>query len=153
LRPNQIFAVGGLPFPLITGARAEKIVDLVERHLLTPAGLRSLSFGDPRYHPRYRGGLRQRDASYHQGTAWPWLMGAFVVAWIAVKGRSPEKFQEARERFVRPLEAQMETMGLGHLFEIADGDPPHKPRGCPFQAWSLGELIRIKREILAPPNP
>ncbi len=163
LRPNQIFAVGGLPLALLDGERARRVVDAVERHLWTPAGLRSLAPGEPGYAARYEGGVRDRDASYHQGTVWPWLMGAFVDAWLRTRGadggRGKKRDQgddrdarrQARRRFLAPLLARLEIAGLGHLGEIADGDAPHAPRGCPFQAWSVGELLRLDRCILAEP--
>jgi predicted glycogen debranching enzyme len=150
VRPNQIFAVGGLPYPLVEGERARRIVDVVEKKLATPLGLRTLSPDDPRYAGRYEGGVRARDGAYHQGTVWPWLMGAFVEAWVRVRGESESARREARERFVAPLQAHLNDAGLDHVSEIADGDAPHAPRGCPFQAWSVGELLRIDRVILAP---
>jgi predicted glycogen debranching enzyme len=143
IRPNQILAVGGLPFPIVKGSAARKIVDLVERRLLTPMGLRTLDPDDPEYQPHYGGDSRQRDGAYHQGTAWPWLMGPFVDAWLKTRPNSSAAPEEARARFLGPLLSHLQTAGLGHVSEIADGDPPHSPRGCPFQAWSLGELIRI----------
>ena len=150
LRPNQVFAVGGLPFPLVEGERARRVVDAVEERLATPLGLRSLSPGDPSYVGRYEGGVRQRDGAYHRGTAWPFLAGAFVDAWVRVRGGGDAVKREARERFLAPLKAHLDEAGLGHVSEIADGDSPHTPRGCPFQAWSLGELIRLDRVLLAP---
>ena len=144
LRPNQIFSVGGLPFALLEGEAARAVVDTVESELVTPMGLRSLARFDREYRGRYEGGVEQRDGAYHQGTAWPWLTGAFVDAWLRVNGDDAAHRAQARARFVVPLEAQLETYGLGHLCEIADGDPPQTPRGCPFQAWSLGELIRMR---------
>ena len=154
LRPNQIFAVGGLPLQLLDGARAAHVVDVVEEKLWTPLGLRTLSPDDPAYQPRYHGDLRQRDAAYHQGTAWPWLAGPFVDAWLRVHGNTAESRRVARGRFVEPLVQHLSTAGLGHVSEIADGDPPHTPRGCPFQAWSLGELVRLVKVVLAdPPTP
>jgi len=149
LRPNQILAAGGLPFALLQGDAARKVVDLVETKLLTPLGLRTLSPDDPEYMPHYRGGPAQRDSAYHQGTAWPWLMGPFVDAWLRVRGGSMEAKSEARRRFLAPLQAHLATAGIGHVSELVDGAPPHAPGGCPFQAWSLGELIRIER-MLAP---
>jgi predicted glycogen debranching enzyme len=149
-RPNQIFAVGGLPFPILEGERARRVVDAVEASLATPLGLRSLSPSDPAYVGRYEGGPRERDRAYHQGTVWPFLAGAFVDAWVRVRGGTEEARREARRRFVEPLLAHLDQAGLGHVSEIADGDGPHTPRGCPFQAWSLGELLRIERVILAP---
>jgi predicted glycogen debranching enzyme len=150
MRPNQIFAVGGLPFPILEGERARKVVEAVEASLATPLGLRSLAPSDRAYVGRYEGGPRERDGAYHQGTVWPYLAGAFVDAWVRVRGGSEEVQREARQRFVEPLMAHLDEAGLGHVSEIADGDAPHIPRGCPFQAWSLGELLRIERVILKP---
>jgi predicted glycogen debranching enzyme len=144
IRPNQILAVGGLPFRLVDGARARGIVDLVERELLTPVGLRTLAPGDAAYVPVYEGCPRERDGAYLQGTVWPWLMGAFVDAWVAVRGGTPAVKRQARARFLAPLLAHLGEAGLGHVSEIFDAEPPHRPRGCPFQAWSLGELLRIE---------
>jgi predicted glycogen debranching enzyme len=149
-RPNQIYAVGGLPFPILEGERARQVVDAVEARLWTPLGLRSLAPDDPAYAGRYEGGPLQRDGSYHQGTVWPYLAGAFVDAWVRTRGGTEEAKAEARRRFVGPLLAHLDEAGLGHVSEIADGDPPHTPRGCPFQAWSVGELLRIDRVILGP---
>jgi predicted glycogen debranching enzyme len=150
IRPNQIFAVGGLPFPILEGERARRVVDAVEASLATPLGLRSLSPSDPAYVGRYEGGPLERDGAYHQGTVWPYLAGAFVDAWVRVRGGTEEARREARRRFVEPLIANLDEAGLGHVSEIADGDAPHTPRGCPFQAWSLGELLRIERVVLPP---
>jgi glycogen debranching enzyme len=148
-RPNQIFAFGGLPFAVLEGARARRVVDAVEARLLTPFGLRSLAPDEPGYTPRYQGGVRERDRAYHQGTVWPWLMGAFVEAWIRVRGATVEAKREARARFLEPLLVHLADAGLGHLPEIVDGDPPHMPGGCPFQAWSVGEALRLDRTVLA----
>jgi predicted glycogen debranching enzyme len=148
VRPNQILALGGLPHALLTGARARSVVDVVERELWTPLGLRSLAPGEPGYCARYEGGPEQRDAVYHQGTAWAWLLGPFVEAWLRVRGSSAAAKQEARARFVAPLLAHLGEAGLGHVSEIADAEPPFTPRGCPFQAWSLGELLRLEHEVL-----
>ncbi|MGD9906010.1 MAG: amylo-alpha-1,6-glucosidase [Vicinamibacterales bacterium] len=147
VRPNQIFAVGGLPQPLITGPRARAIVDLVERQLWTPLGLRTLPATAPGYVARYEGPPWARDAAYHQGTVWPWLLGAFVDAWLAVRGRTADARAEAGRRFVAPLRAHLHEAGIGHVSEIADADAPHTPRGCPWQAWSVGELLRLEALI------
>lgn len=152
LRPNQVFAVGGLPLNLLGKAQAWSVVDAVERELLTPVGLRSLSPREPGYRGRYEGGVRERDGAYHQGTVWPWLMGAFVEAWLRVRGSTSESRAEARERFLPGLMENLGRAGLGHVCEIADGDAPHTPRGCPFQAWSLGELLRLTRVVLPGPR-
>jgi predicted glycogen debranching enzyme len=147
-RPNQILAVGGLPYALLNGEPARALVDAVEARLLTPLGLRSLDPADPAYRPRYEGGILERDGAYHQGTVWPWLIGPFVEAWVRVRGATPEAKREARRRFVEPLQRHLGEAGLGHLSEIADGEPPHTPRGCPFQAWSMGELLRLSEVTL-----
>jgi glycogen debranching enzyme len=147
-RPNQIFAVGGLPIALLDAERARHVVDSVERRLWTPMGLRSLAPGEPGYTPRYDGDLVQRDGAYHQGTVWPWLAGPFVEAWVRVRGGTPAARQEARARFFEPLLKHVEEAGIGHISEIADAEPPHTPRGCPFQAWSLGELLRLAFHVL-----
>ncbi|HEU4402853.1 MAG TPA: amylo-alpha-1,6-glucosidase [Candidatus Polarisedimenticolia bacterium] len=148
-RPNQIFAVGGLPLALLDGDRARRVVDAVEARLLTPIGLRSLAPGEPGYAPRYQGGVRERDGAYHQGTVWPWLIGPFVEAWVRSRGGTAAARREARSRFLQPLLHHLDEAGLGHLSEIADAEPPHAPRGCPFQAWSLGEALRLDRVVLA----
>ena len=149
LRPNQIFAVGGLPFPLLTGERARRVVDAVEAKLWTPLGLRTLPPDAPGYRGRYEGGPLERDGAYHQGTAWPYLLGAFVEAWVQVRGGGAETIRAARSRFFEPLEAHLAEAGLGHVSEIVDGDAPHTPRGCPFQAWSVAEMLRLDRAVLA----
>ena len=148
-RPNQIFAIGGLPLRLIEGARARRIVDAVEARLLTPLGLRTLAPGEPGYAAHYAGGPAERDGAYHQGTAWPWLMGAFVDAWVAVRGGGDAVRAEARARFLDPLLARLDDFGIGHLPEVADAEPPFTPGGCPFQAWSVGEALRLDRVVLA----
>ena len=149
-RPNQIFAVGGLPFALLDGTRARRMLDAVEARLVTPIGLRSLAPDEPGYTPRYQGGVRERDAAYHQGTVWPWLLGPFVEAWVRVRGDTLDAKREARARYLEPLLAHLDDAGLGHLPEVADGDAPHAPGGCPFQAWSLGEALRLDRIVLGP---
>ena len=148
IRPNQILAIGGLPFPILAGDLARRVVDLVEAKLLTPFGLRSLSPDDRAYKGRYHGGPAERDGAYHQGTVWPWLLGPFVDAWLAVRGRTKAAKAEASARFLPPLMAHLEQAGLGHISEVFDGDAPHTPGGCPFQAWSLGELIRMRSMLL-----
>jgi Amylo-alpha-1,6-glucosidase/Glycogen debranching enzyme N terminal len=92
---------------------------------------------------------RERDGGYHQGTVWPWLIGPFVEAWVRARGGDESAKHEARLRFVAPLLEHLNHAGLGHVSEIADADQPHTPRGCPFQAWSLAELLRLDRVVLA----
>ena len=143
IRPNQLFAVGGLPYRIVGGGDvARAVVATAERELMTPLGPRTLGRGDPAYRPRCQGSVPDRDGAYHQGTVWPWLIGAFVDAWLNVNGDDDARRAEARRRFLAPLQEHLEVAGLGHISEIADGDPPHTPRGCPFQAWSLGEYLR-----------
>ncbi len=152
-RPNQIFAVGGLPLALLDGAKARRVVEAVETRLWTPLGLRSLAPQEPGYAPRYEGGVRERDGAYHQGTVWPWLLGPFVEAWVRARGNSPQARREARARFLAPLLRHLDGAGLGHLSEITDGELPHAPRGCPFQAWSAGEALRLSLVVLAAEAP
>src|SRR6185503_17665806 len=102
---------------------------------------------------RYGGGPLERDRAYHQGTAWPWLTGPFVEAWVRARGAGEDAKRAARERFLAPLQAHLAAAGLGHVCEVADGDAPHTPGGCPFQAWSLGEYLRLEHVVLAPPAP
>ncbi len=150
LRCNQILAIGGLPHALFDGPRAIEVVAAVERELLTPFGLRTLAHRETGYAPVCSGDVRQRDLAYHNGTVWPWLIGPFVEAWLRVHGDTAANRAAARARFVRPLFRHLDAAGLGHVSEIFDGDAPHTPRGCPFQAWSLGELLRIEAVLSAP---
>jgi predicted glycogen debranching enzyme len=149
LRPNQIFALGGLPVTLVSERRARRALDAVESHLWTPIGLRSLAPTEPGYLGRYGGGVASRDGAYHQGTVWPWLLTPFVEAWVRARGRRPGVIATARDRFLAPLLRHLDEHGLGHVSEIADGDSPHTPNGCPFQAWSVGELLRLDRLVLS----
>jgi len=148
-RPNQIFAVGGLPLCLLDDNQARRVVQAVEERLLTPLGLRSLAANERDYKSRYEGGVWERDGSYHQGTVWPWLIGGFVEAWVRVRGGTAEAKEEARRRFVEPLMEHLNRAGIGHLPEIADAEAPHTPRGCPWQAWSVGEVLRLSQDVLA----
>ena len=147
-RPNQIFAIGGLPLQLLSEEKARRVIDAVEMLLLTPVGLRSLAPGELGYTAHYGGSVAQRDGSYHQGTVWPWLTGAFIEAWVRVRGNTEAARQEARARFLPPLYRHLNEAGLGHISEICDAEQPHTARGCPFQAWSLGELLRLERSVL-----
>jgi len=149
-RPNQILAVGGLPLALLSGPRSRQVVDRVEATLWTPAGLRSLAQDEPGFVPHYIGDPWARDSAYHQGTVWPWLAGPFVEAWVRVRGSTPQAKQEAREHYLEPLRSLATSAGLNHLPEIADAVEPYTPRGCPFQAWSIGEFLRLDRVVLTP---
>jgi predicted glycogen debranching enzyme len=153
IRPNQVLAVGGLPMPVVEGDRARMVVDVVERELLTPRGLRSLSPNDADYVSRYLGSSERRAAAYHQGTVWPWLIGPFVGAWLRVRANDSGAREEADSRFIAPLLEHLDEGGLNHVSEITDADAPHTPRGCPFQAWSVGELLRIQAVPRRPIKP
>ncbi len=141
IRPNQIFAVS-LKNSMVSMYRAKKIVQIVEKELFTPVGLRSLSPSDPAYRGIYCGSPFERDSSYHQGTAWGWLMGAFVesVRRTYPKGRKLKQYEaKIREGF----ELHLLENGIGQISEIFDGDAPHTGRGCFAQAWSVAELLRV----------
>ncbi|MBN2137412.1 MAG: glycogen debranching enzyme family protein [Sedimentisphaerales bacterium] len=141
LRPNQIFSVS-LPWCPLTGEQQKAVVEAVRRELLTPYGLRTLSPADKRYKGSYTGSPQQRDAAYHQGTVWPYLMGAFVEAYLKVHDFSKKSKKDAAN-FIAPLLGHLTGDGcLGSVSEIFDGDAPHRPRGCVAQAWSVAELIR-----------
>ncbi|HEY6722895.1 MAG TPA: amylo-alpha-1,6-glucosidase [Polyangiaceae bacterium] len=144
IRPNQVFAVGGLPLALLDLERCRRVLGVVEQRLVTPFGLRSLAAGHPDYKARYQGGVLERDSAYHQGTVWPWLMGPFVEAWVRARA-TPSARDEARQRFVRPLTEQLSQAGIGHVSEVLDAEAPHRAGGCPFQAWSVSELLRVQR--------
>jgi glycogen debranching enzyme len=124
--------------------KERQVVDVVERELLTPMGLRTLSPRDPNYRPHYIGGVPERDSAYHQGTVWPWLMGPFISAYVTVNGRSDESKRKA-ETLLAGF-ARRNDAGLGQVSEIADAEPPHTPRGCIAQAWSIAELLRAAVE-------
>jgi glycogen debranching enzyme len=144
IRPNQIFAVS-LHHRMLPPEKERQVVDTVERELLTPLGLRSLSPRDPNYRPRYEGGVQERDSAYHQGTVWPWLMGPFISAYIKVHGGSADAKKQAAV-WLQPFAELLASNGLGQMSEIADGDPPHTPRGCIAQAWSVAEILRAAAE-------
>jgi glycogen debranching enzyme len=147
-RPNQIFAVGGLPLVLVSPDQARRVVEEVEKRLWTPVGLRTLAAGEPGYQPHYTGGVVERDSAYHQGPAWPWLAGPFVEAWLRARGGSTSAKAEARRKFLEPLQEIFLSSGTGHIPELYDGEEPYRPGGCPYQAWSLGELIRLEKILV-----
>jgi predicted glycogen debranching enzyme len=142
IRPNQIFAVS-LPFSPLSPDQQKKIVSVVRRDLLTPFGLRTLSPRDPAYQGRYEGDQPTRDAQYHQGTIWPWLLGHFGEAALKVAD-DPRAEALALAYEIQPLlDYCLSGPGLLNVPEIFGGDPPHHPNGCPAQAWSSAELIRL----------
>jgi predicted glycogen debranching enzyme len=152
VRPNQIFAMS-LTYPVLDRARRESVLEVVRQELVTPFGLRTLSPQDPRYCGRYEGTLYERDKAYHQGTVWPWLIGPYIRAYVRTYGLSEETTAYCRELFKGFLD-HMKVNGLGTIAEVYDGDPPHRPRGCFSQAWSVAEVLRALAEDLhAAPRP
>ena len=139
IRPNQIFALS-LPYPLLAKNDAKAVLAVVEAKLVTPYGLRSLSPDDPAYRGRYEGDSLHRDAAYHQGTVWSWLLGPYADALVRTHG-APGK-AKARKA-LEGLVPHLREAGLGTISEIFDGDAPHAPRGCPAQAWSVAEALRV----------
>jgi glycogen debranching enzyme len=141
VRPSQILAVSLSESPL-NALRRRGVLEACGRWLLTSHGLRSLSPRDSRYRGVYAGGPHVRDSAYHQGTAWTWLLPHYALAHFRVHGD-----REAALELLDPLGDLVAARGLGYLPEIADGDPPHTPRGCFAQAWSVGEALRVWHEI------
>ncbi len=154
IRPNQIIALG-LPFGMLGDSKARSVVNVVRNKLLTPMGLRTLAPGSPGYQGRYMGDQNARDHAYHQGTAWPWLMGPFVSGYVKTMGGNAQARADAWE-YLKPFAAHLTQAGLGSISEIADGDSPNTPRGCFAQAWSVAEVLRpLWEDVLqkAPPWP
>jgi predicted glycogen debranching enzyme len=141
VRPNQVFAMS-LPHDLLDNETAQKVLLTVRRQLLTPYGLRSLSPEDPQYQGIYRGDVPHRDGAYHQGTVWPWLMGPFLSAYLKTHQHSDAAKAQARE-WLQPLLDHLDQACTGTISEIFDGNAPHTPRGCPAQAWSVAEVLRV----------
>ncbi len=137
LRPNQLLAIS-LDHPVLESGRWKAVVDQVTTHLLTPVGLRSLAPAHPDYKPTYDGDLRARDAAYHQGTVWGWLIGPFIDAWLRVH---PYEASEAH-KFLAGFAPHLNDAGIGSISEIFDAEPPYHPRGCIAQAWSVAEVLR-----------
>jgi predicted glycogen debranching enzyme len=137
LRPNQIFAIS-LPHPVLDEARWKPVVGVIRDTLLTPVGLRSLAPGHPDFKPRYDGDLRSRDAAYHQGTVWAWLIGPYVDAWLKTFPDDRGTAHRILEGFSRHLDEAC----IGSISEVFDAEPPYTPRGCAAQAWSVAEVLR-----------
>ena len=136
-RPNQLFAIS-LDYPILDRSRWDAVVETCRERLLTPVGLRSLAPGHPDYKPTYHGDLRARDAAYHQGTVWSWLIGPFVDAWLKLH---PDDREGARA-MLGGLVAHLDEAGMGSISEIFDAEAPFTPRGCIAQAWGVAELLR-----------
>lgn len=149
IRPNQIYAVS-LPFSLLPEEQEKAVVALVEKELFVGCGLRSLAPDHPDYHGIYCGALAKRDAAYHQGTAWGFLLGGFFSAYMKVNHHSSSAAQNAI-RMLEPVRKHLTDSGcIGSISEIFDGDAPHNPRGCYAQAWSVGEVLRCYCEDILP---
>jgi len=144
IRPNQILAVS-LFHKMLPDDQAKRVVETVQRYLLTPYGLRTLAPSDPRYRGRYEGDPVSRDSAYHQGTVWPWLMGPFLSAYLDVNGRSAQAREQA-EHWLAEFRRYLEEEGLGQMPEVFDGDAPQRAGGCIAQAWSVAELLRAALE-------
>jgi predicted glycogen debranching enzyme len=137
LRPNQLLSFS-LSYPILEPPRWKRVLDVVQQRLLTPYGLRSLAPGQPNYKSRYYGDLRARDAAYHQGTVWAWLIGPFIDAWLRVY---PDDFANAR-KFLSGFSAHLGDACIGSISEVFDADEPFIARGCVAQAWSVAEVLR-----------
>jgi predicted glycogen debranching enzyme len=137
LRPNQLFAIS-LDHPVLDRSRWDAVLAAAQQHLLTPVGLRSLAPGEPEYKSKYFGDLRARDAAYHQGTVWGWLIGPFIDAWLAAH---PEDRTGAR-RFLQGFVHHLGEACIGSISEVFDAEEPYTPRGCIAQAWSVAEVLR-----------
>ena len=145
IRPNQVFAIS-LTHSILAEHRAASVLRIVERELVTPRGLRTLSPADPNYTGRYEGGPASRDRAYHQGTVWPWLMGPYLTAYVKTFGR--ETGRNFATTWLADFEEHLHEACLGQVSEIFDGDAPHLPRGCVAQAWSVAELLRALVEAV-----
>jgi predicted glycogen debranching enzyme len=148
VRPNQVIAIS-LTNSMLSKDRAASVLHVIERELLTPRGLRTLSPGDPNYIGRYEGGSGSRDGAYHQGTVWPWLMGPYITAYFKTFGR--EAGRNFAATWLEDFQEHLREAGLGQVSEIFDGDAPHTPRGCVAQAWSVAELLRAAVEEVYQP--
>lgn len=144
IRCNQVFAIGGLPFTSLTKEESKSVLEVITTNLLTPFGLRTLSPNDSAYKKNYGGAQSLRDAAYHQGTVWPWPMGAYIDAYFYVYGCEAKQKKHAKQLLLQ-LEENLQSNGIGGINEVFSGDAPHLAHGCPWQAWSLSEYNRVKK--------
>ena len=153
IRPNQIFAVS-LNYNMLDSKKNQNVVEVVNRELVTPYGLRTLSLGDPKFVGKCAGDSRSRDMAYHNGTIWPWLMGPYVSAYLKVNDYTAKARQQMLENLILPLfTVGIHQGGLGTINEIYDCDPPNEPRGCISQAWSVAEPLRAYIEDILQVKP
>ncbi|MDP4264429.1 MAG: amylo-alpha-1,6-glucosidase [Bacteroidota bacterium] len=141
-RPNQLFAIS-LPYQLIEGDKAKVVLQHITEHLYTPVGLKTLPQGDPHYIPVYGGDQYHRDSSYHEGTVWSWLLGPYVDAIIKVNGTIG---LEQAQKVINDFAYHLNEACIGSVSEIFDAEPPHHPRGCIAQAWSVAEILRVIKD-------
>src|SRR5262249_42321342 len=136
-----------LPHSPLSEDQNRAVVEVVRRELLTPVGLRTLAMSDPKYRGRYSGDQWHRDGAYHNGTIWPWPIGAFLEAYLRVNHRSPQSVDQARA-WLAPLIEHLNHSGcISSISEIFEADPPHRPVGCYAQAWSVAEVLRLAVEL------
>ncbi|MGZ4850375.1 MAG: amylo-alpha-1,6-glucosidase, partial [Candidatus Bathyarchaeia archaeon] len=154
LRPNQVFAVS-LDYPILARARWQSVVEVVERELVTPFGLRTLSPSDRKFVGKCVGDRASRDRAYHNGTIWPWLLGPYISAYLKNKDHDKNARENILQKLVEPFfRVGISQAGLGTISEIYDADSPNPPRGCISQAWSLAEPLRayIEDVLLVKPR-
>ena len=146
MRPNQLFAAS-LPEPILDRALAMEMLGKVRTSLLTPYGLRTLSPADPAYHSRYFGGPDERDSAYHQGTVWPWLIGAYTDALMYTMWDHDIAARRVLDTIAPLVSKHLRDYGVGSIPEVFDAAPPTNPNGAPWQAWSVAEVLRSLRTI------
>jgi glycogen debranching enzyme len=159
IRPNQLLAIS-LTHPVLDEDKWLPVVGACERLLWTPLGLRSLAPTDPAYRGRYAGGVEHRDQAYHQGTVWPWLFGPFITAYVRAHSRAGSASAAGATRAISSARTMLDGLihhfaeaGIGSVSEVADGDAPHAPGGCPWQAWSVAEPLRALCEDVLGTHP
>ena len=153
IRPNQIFAVS-LYYTMLDNEKSQQVVETVNRELVTPYGLKTLSVSDPKFVGKCSGDSRSRDMAYHNGTIWPWLLGPYVTAYIKVNDYSAKAREQMLENLILPLfTVGIHQGGLGTINEIYDCDPPNEPRGCISQSWSVAEPLRAYIEDILQVKP
>tara|TARA_R110002153_G_scaffold25499_7_gene80694 strand:- start:1882 stop:2310 length:429 start_codon:yes stop_codon:yes gene_type:complete len=136
----MVFATS-LPYSPLSNEQKDCVLEVVKTNLFTNRGLRTLAPSDPRYKGYYKGDQTERDNAYHQGTAWPWLLGHFAEGYLKLHGKQGKKLVES---MIDSFDEVMTQYGIGTIAEIYEGDPPHRPKGAISQAWSVGELLRMK---------